>query len=187
MTEDSRRLFPLFRYHPFPVYTKAIEPQPITCPACGLASDYSYSFTAHPTDEDTEGAEERDVRVCPWCLHDGRAARRYPGVAFNDPPPAADIGDAARDELAYRTPSYVGFQEREWPVHHGDYCAFIGYVGWREIAPYAAELAVDLARLRRQLGWRKPELESWVNGASVQGYLFRCTTCGIHRLTFDLD
>ena len=40
---------------------------------------------------------------------------------------------------------------------------------------------------RVQWGRMKAELESWVNGASVQGYLFRCTTCGIHKLTFDLE
>jgi uncharacterized protein CbrC (UPF0167 family) len=176
----------MFRYHPFPVYTRAIQPQQITCSACGLVSNYSYAFAVYPDDEDTEG-EEREVRVCPWCLHDGSAARHYPDVVFTDPPMAAGVGDDARGELAHRTPTYASFQEQEWPVHHGDYCAFIGYAGWREVAPYAAELAADLARLRRTLGWRKPELESWVNGASVQGYLFRCTTCGVHRLTFDLE
>ena len=35
--------------------------------------------------------------------------------------------------------------------------------------------------------WRKTELESWLNGALVQGYHTRCTTRGIHRLTFDLE
>lgn len=181
MTEGSHRPFPMFRYHPFPVYTTAIQPQPITCPVCGKASDYSYPFMVY------SGAEEQEVGICPWCLHDGSAARHYPGIVFTDPPLASDVSDAARDELAHRTPTYASFQELEWPVHHADYCAFSGYVGWREIAPYAAELAADLTRLRHQLGWRKPELETWVNGTSVQGYLFRCTTCGTHRLTFDLE
>jgi uncharacterized protein CbrC (UPF0167 family) len=185
MGEHSRRPFPLFRYHPFPVYTKAIAQSPLTCPLCEQPSEYSYAFAAS-TVAGGPGEEEREIRVCPWCLHDGTAASRYPGLAFVDPP-AADAGAAARDELAHRTPGVASFQDLEWPAHHGDYCAFIGYVGWKEIAPYAGELGSDLARLRRELGWRKPELESWVNGASVQGYLFRCTTCGMHRLAFDLE
>lgn len=166
VADGARRPFPLFRYHPFPVYTKAITLQPITCPVCGQASEYSYAFV---TDSPNEDEGEREVQVCPWCLHGGAAARHFPGIVLTDPPAAPEIGDAARDELAHRTPGYASFQEKEWPVHHQDYCAFIGYVGWREIAPYAGELATDLARLRHQLGWRKPELESWVNGASVQG------------------
>jgi uncharacterized protein CbrC (UPF0167 family) len=60
-------------------------------------------------------------------------------------------------------------------------------LGWKHIHPYAAELAPDLARLRRRLGWVKSDLESWANGSSTQGYLFRCLTCGVHRLTFDQD
>ena len=148
-------------------------------------SEYSYPV-AVAVAEAGQDMQEREVRVCPGvCPTVPR--RALPGVTFADPEATADVAADARDELAYRTPTYVGFQDQEWPTHHGDYCAFIGYVGWREIAPYAGELAGDLARLRRQLGWRKPELESWVNGASVQGYLFRCTTCGIHRLTFDLE
>ncbi|HWE60887.1 MAG TPA: CbrC family protein, partial [Chloroflexota bacterium] len=87
MAEYRRRPFPIFRYHPFPVYTRAIEAQPITCPVCGEASAYSYAFTYAP-DADTE---EQEVRVCPWCLHDGSAARRYPGVTFVDPPPAPEV------------------------------------------------------------------------------------------------
>src|SRR5579871_2169640 len=149
--------FPLFRYHPFPVYTGAIEARAITCPVCGLASDYSYAFTL-----DADGAlDEREARVCPWCLHDGSAARRFPSMVGIDPPAAPDVDAAARDELAHRTPAIATFQEHEWPVHHGDYAAFIGYVGWKEIAPYARELAADLTRLRRALGWRKQEMESW--------------------------
>jgi uncharacterized protein CbrC (UPF0167 family) len=63
----------------------------------------------------------------------------------------------------------------------------MGYVGWKQIAPYAAELADDLAKLRRITKWVKADLEAWINGASVQGYIFRCLTCGKHRLTFDMD
>ena len=40
---------------------------------------------------------------------DGSAARRYPGGAFIDPPPSMEVGEAAREELAQRTPAYAGF------------------------------------------------------------------------------
>ena len=188
VNEPIRRRFPLFRYHPFPVYTESIKAVPITCPVCELPSDYSFAFMYHPAEDDlVDDKGEQEVRVCPWCLHDGSAARAYRGVTFNDPPVKPEVSEAARDELAYRTPTCYTWQDQEWPVHHGDYCAFIGYVGWKQIAPYAAELADALAKLRHQFGWKKAELEGWVNGASVQGYLFRCLTCGIHRLRVDQD
>ncbi len=186
MAENARRLFPQFRYHPFPIYTESFKAQPITCPVCNLDSEYSYHFVYFgPPEEELE--DELEVCVCPWCLHDGSAARAYPGLTFIDPPHSPEVSEEARDELAHRTPTYQGFQEIEWPVHHGDYRAFVAYAGWKEVLPYAKELASDLTQLRRGLGWGKAELESWVNGASVQGYLFRCTTCGIHKLLFDLE
>ena len=188
--EPVRRTFPLFRYHPFPVYTGSIKALAITCPVCGLPSEYSYEFVPDRPEDETlgdGGGAEQMVRVCPWCLHDGTAARRYPGTSFNDAPRAAGIPAPAREELEYRTPTYYTFQEKEWPTHHDDYCAFIGYAGWKEIAAYAAELAADLARLRRWTKWVKADLEAWKTGSSVQGYLFRCLTCGVHRLTVDMD
>lgn len=187
MEQPVRRPFPLFRYHPFPVYTGSIRPEAISCPICNLHSDYCYEFQYAPPDDEGGTAEERAVRTCPWCLHDGRAAGHYPGASFNDPPVAPGISQAAQDELAQRTPSYYTFQEMRWPVHHDDYCAFIGYVGWKEIAAYVGEMQGDLDELRRLTQWNKEELEHWPNGASVQGYLFRCLTCGVHRLTADME
>jgi len=187
LAESARRLFPQFRYHPFPIYTKAFDPTPITCPLCGLDSEYSYSFLSGVPKEGPENETDNEVRVCPWCLHEGSAARAYPGVTVIDPPASPEVSAEARDELAHRTPPYYGFQEIEWAVHHGDYCAFIAYAGWKEVLPYAKELASDITRLRRSMGWNKADLESLRNGASVQGYLFRCTTCGVHKLLFDLE
>ena len=185
--EQPVRPFPLFRYHPFPVYTGSIRPEVIVCPACGLPSDFCYEFTFAPPDDEGGVGEERPARTCPWCLHDGRAAAHFPGASFNDPPEAPGVSRVAHDELAWRTPTYSPFQEKLWPVHHDDYCAFIGYVGWKEIAAYAGEMRDDLDALCRWTRWDAAELERWPNGGSVQAYLFRCLTCGVHRLTADTE
>lgn len=36
--------------------------------------------------------------------------------------------------LLHRTPGYSGYQQKVWLSHCGDFCAFTGYVGWKEIA-----------------------------------------------------
>ncbi|MEH6978944.1 CbrC family protein [Bacillus pseudomycoides] len=40
-------------------------------------------------------------------------------------------------ELIHRTPGYGGWQQEYWLSHCNDFCAFIGYVEWEEIAHLA--------------------------------------------------
>jgi uncharacterized protein CbrC (UPF0167 family) len=131
------RPFPLFRYHPFPVYTGAIKAVAITCPVCALPGDFSYEFVPEADDEE----DGPPVRVCPWCLHDGSAARRFGDAIFTHAPHNPEVPIAAREELEHRTPTYYTFQEKEWPAHHGDFCAFMGYVGWKHIHPIRINLS----------------------------------------------
>ena len=37
------------------------------------------------------------------------------------------------DELIHRTPGYSGWQQEYWRAHCGDYCAYLGNVGAREL------------------------------------------------------
>ena len=37
------------------------------------------------------------------------------------------------DELIHRTPGYSGWQQEYWRAHCGDYCAYLGHVGAREL------------------------------------------------------
>ena len=37
------------------------------------------------------------------------------------------------DELIHRTPGYCGWQQEYWRAHCGDYCAYLGHVGAREL------------------------------------------------------
>ena len=72
MSEDARRPFPQFRYHPFPVYTKAIELQSIACPVYGHRSEYSYPVVVAVA-QAGQDMHEQDVRVSGVCA---TAARR---------------------------------------------------------------------------------------------------------------
>ena len=89
------------------------------------------------------------------------------------------------DELIHRTPGYSGWQQEYWRAHCGDYCAFLGYVGARELR------ALDV--LEEVLGdpmWneeQKDMIRESVNGGHLQCYLFQCLHCGKHLVWMDFD
>jgi uncharacterized protein CbrC (UPF0167 family) len=169
---------PRFKYHPDPLATGAIERDRTHCPVCDQERAYVYTGPSY--------GRQRVEGICPWCLADGAAAARF-GLEFTTPHSYA-LDVEAQDELLHRTPGYTPWQEQDWPDHHGDYCAFVGYVGWAEIAPLAADdLRADIDEMKRSLQLTQAEIEEWVNGSDLQGYLFRCLICGHHRLLYDLD
>ncbi len=84
----------------------------------------------------------------------------------------------------------MGWQQEEWLSHCGDFCAFAGYVGWKEIVDLGLEdeLKEDLENIKEQHGLTQKELEKrLVKHGHFQGYLFRCVVCSQHRLTADCD
>jgi uncharacterized protein CbrC (UPF0167 family) len=92
------------------------------------------------------------------------------------------------EELAFRTPGYCGWQQEQWLSHCGDFCAFVGYVGWKEIQDISDDLKEDISRVCEEMGLSEEEFQrSLTNGSSLQGYLFQCTKCGKHRLAIDCD
>ena len=95
--------------------------------------------------------------------------------------------DERLDELIHRTPGYHGWQQEYWRAHCGDYCAFLGYVGYKELEQMGIVDEVLDDTIWKE--WMKPEtmLRNMVDGGSVQGYLFRCLHCGKYRLWVDCD
>jgi uncharacterized protein len=177
---------PLFRFHPNAYDLGAFEAADGVCDACGERRALRYTSSIY--------ARERPGFVCPWCVADGTAARVFDGE-FSD---AAGIDDhslvdgvevatdaAEAEEVATRTPSYVSWQQEQWRAHCGRPCAFIGDIGAGELARYAHEpdFAADLDG---GLGWEPGLLRTHLTaGGDLAGYLFRCLTCGAHRLHVD--
>ena len=72
--------------------------------------------------------------------------------------------------------------------HCDEFCAFKGYVGWKEIKPFKDELEDDLEQIMDDFDYDEDELkENLVNGSGMQGYLFECLHCGKHRLHVDIE
>jgi hypothetical protein len=176
MERHDQALLPTFKYHPDPLATGMLRHQSTTCPVCQQVRAYVYVGPFY--------AEAHVEGICPWCIADGSAAATYQG-AFQDAAGCEEAAPEHLDELVHRTPGYVGWQQEVWLSHHNDFCAFVGYVGWREIASIASELAEDLERIKEIYGFSQARLERWTNNSDAQGYLFQCVVCGKHRLTTD--
>lgn len=164
---------PFFSYHPDPLKTGAIIEKDSVCQICNLNTKYVYTGSFYSVN---------DIEViCPWCISNGKVVERFEGEFQNQ----ASVDDGHTldqlDELTHRTPGYVAWQEAYWLRHCDDFCAFIGYVGWNEIKDITSELIDDI----EQSGFTLEELRGFVNGGSLQGYLFKCLKCGSHRIHLD--
>lgn len=182
-TPDS---LPQFRFHPNAYQLGAFEAVTGTCNACGKDRALRYARGFYAID--------RVDYICPWCVADGTAARVFDG-AFSDyfgiegvpRDPAAqatvDIDEAI--EVSERTPSYPSWQQEEWKSHCGRPCAFIGDIGAASLSDYLDEpdFAADV---NGGTGWDPSILRTALRaGGELAGYLFRCLTCGAHRLHVD--
>ena len=136
------------------------------------------AFRYHPNPLETGAFEESaDGVVCNCC---GKATHIFytnPFFSVNDP--------EKLDELIHRTPGYSGWQQEYWRAHCGDYCAFLGYVGARELRALGV-----LGDVLDDPMWdedQKEMIRESVNGGHLQCYLFQCLHCGKHLVWMDFD
>ena len=172
---------PDFKYHPDPIKTGVIEQEKTLCPVCNQEREYVYTgpFYNH----------QKAKGICPWCIKDGSAAKKYDGD-FQDIAGCEDVEKQEYiDELIHRTPGYRAFQQERWPSHCGDFCAFIGCVGWDEIKDIQDDsLKEEIESIKQNWGQTQEEFESSLKyRGSHQGYLFKCIHCGKYRLLDDND
>lgn len=172
--------FPKFKYHLDPIKSKVFIKGESICPVCNRINEYRYDLAFYAIEEVED--------ICPWCIADGSAAKKYDGM-FNDDTGCENVSNKEYlFELLYRTPSYAALQTEQWLSHCDDYCMFIEYVGWKEIKDIVDELKDDIERIKAKYRMSQEEFEKWlINDGSFQGYLFRCVNCGKHRLAVDMD
>lgn len=180
---DLKRL-PAFRFHPNAYDSNIFEDFDGVCEACNKprAMRYTASFYAM---EDVE-------YICPWCIADGTAARVFDGefcAAIDSIPGNStfsfEVYEAESLEVATRTPSYFSWQQEEWRSHCGRPCAFLGDIGANDLPQYLTEPEFS-ADVNSGLGWDPELLRSRLGKrGDLAGYLFRCLTCGAHRLHVD--
>jgi uncharacterized protein CbrC (UPF0167 family) len=170
---------PSFRYHPDPVATGVVKPATTQCPVCGQRRSHVYEGPFYTI--------ERVNGVCPWCIQDGSAARRYNGE-FQDAASCEPVDlPEYLDELLHRTPGYSGWQQEVWLSHCGDFCAFVGYPNWNQLEPLVDELTTDFQRTKGEMNLNDDEFVQSLRAGSLYAYLFKCLHCGNHRVAFDMD
>lgn len=181
--EKERRArlgLPSFRYHPDPLDTGAFErsKEGVVCDCCGKATNIFYTTPFF-------SVEDIDC-LCPECIASGEAAQKYNG-SFQDEYSLEDgVDDPEKlDELIHRTPGYSGWQQEYWRAHCGDYCAYLGRVGARELRALGV-----LDEVLDDPMWddeQKEMIQEAVNGGHLQCYLFQCLHCGKHLVWMDFD
>ena len=94
-------------------------------------------------------------------------------------------------ELTHITPSYCGWQQEIWVTHCDDFCAFVGYVGAKELKEMGVlEEVIENGSPEFSAEWSEEQIEiikNMVDGGHVQGYLFKCLHCGKYFLYYDVD
>ena len=124
--------------------------------------------------------------LCPECISSGEAARKYDGSFQDDCSVDDGVENPAQlDELTHRTPGYSGWQQEYWRAHCGDYCAYLGPVGARELR--ALGVLEDVLDDPMWDDEHKEMIQKSVNGGHLQCYLFQCLHCGKHLVWMDFD
>ncbi|MGY0653092.1 CbrC family protein [Luteimonas sp. A537] len=124
---------PSFPYHPNPIATGAIRSGPEVCVCCELARGYIYVGPVY-------SIKELGSSLCPWCIADGTAARRF-SASFSDSWSFSDVGlpVSVTDEVEHKTPGYDSWQGENWLQHCSDICEFHGDATVQDIQAAADE------------------------------------------------
>ncbi len=117
---------PTFRYHPDPLRTGVIKRGKEYCPCCGHVRDFFYGGPIY--------AIEEIENVCPWCIADGSAHRKF-DATFNDDAPLISAGLARSivELITTRTPGFTSWQQTDWLTCCDDACEFWGDASSEEV------------------------------------------------------
>jgi|SRR5690606_9778692 uncharacterized protein CbrC (UPF0167 family) len=177
----EKRALPFFRYHPNPEQTGVIVREEILCEACGKKSEYNYVGSIYCIPE--------IENLCPWCIKDGTAARKFDAEFQQSIDKSVDNKEAI-EELLKRTPGYFSWQGEYWPGHCNDFCAYLGKVDGAGLQKLLSQgdpvLEESVQKEAEQYRLTKEEFLEELN-IRIYGYLFQCLTCKGHILHTDLD
>ena len=171
------KALPVFRYHPDPLSTGAIEASEAECVACERSRGFIYVGPVYAEDEYEEA-------FCPWCIANGSAAETF-DVEFTDAGwgVPGDVPASVCDEIIHKTPGFESWQQGHWLYHCGDGCAFLGAVGRVDLDAHPEALEM-LMHEHDEDGWTPAQSSEYVDGLDADGdataYLFRCLVCGAH-------
>ena len=173
---------PTFTYHPDPIATGSIKPSDAMCVCCNQHRGFIYVCNTYCEEELVEA-------LCPWCIADGSAAKRFDAIFSDDSPLVqAGIPAAVVEEVTRRTPGYTSWQQDEWQCCCGDACEFHGDPSRAHLAamPQPLEEVISMTR------WTPDEWVEFVRNyqpgkMSVGIYHFICRHCKQARYGVDCN
>ncbi|MCW7460446.1 CbrC family protein [Leptospira bandrabouensis] len=167
---------PKFKYHPDPIKTGSIVPSDEICICCGQKSGYLY-FGPVYTEADIE------EQICPNCISNGLAHSKYKAeftdiAAVGDYGHWDDVSESIKEEISYRTPSFMGWQQERWWTHCNDAGIFLGRAGFEEIKEYGNQL---IEELKNECDINDVDWEEYFKALSIDdsptAYVFQCIHC----------
>ena len=170
---------PVFKYHPNPIETGAIESSDESCECCGMVRGFKAASTIYAVDE--------IETICPWCIADGSAASKFDGE-FSDSYPLLQDGikqDIVR-EVCERTPSFISWQQERWLSHCDDACEYLGDASKSDLLALSGEDLDDFLKNEYldKDAWNGI-LKNYEKGGNPAIYKFRCRFCGKNQYYMD--
>lgn len=174
---------PIFRFHSDPLASESIVESDVECICCKTAGGYVYSGPCWG-----EGDVDLDDHLCPWCIADGAAHRKF-GVTFTEEIQQWDseeeryvpvqLPPELEAEILHRTPGFNTWQSGYWLSCCGTPAVFLGYAGKVELLGKWAG-AYDAVLKETNYGpgenWNA-WLENLEKDGSPSAYIFRCSQC----------
>ncbi|WP_369780629.1 CbrC family protein [Streptomyces sp. R33] len=153
----------------------------MTCICCGRGRGYIYTGPVY-------AVEDLKDRLCPWCIASGSVAERFDahftaGTCLGDDVPLEVFSAVDR-----HTPGFPASQEPQWFFHCGEGAAYLGRVGFAELAAHPDALET-LRQETSGWGWPSDQVEHHLGSLDKDdhpAHLFRCRGCAIHLAYSDL-
>jgi uncharacterized protein CbrC (UPF0167 family) len=124
---------PVFKYHPDPISTGSVTQSDANCRCCGEIRGYIYTSSIYCS-------EDLENEICPWCIADGSAAKKFNATFCDDYPlNNAGIDASIIQEVTTKTPGYDTWQQDVWLTHCNDACAFLGDASKDDVLSIAIE------------------------------------------------
>jgi uncharacterized protein CbrC (UPF0167 family) len=166
---------PVFKYHPDPIATNSIVEADVKCSCCEQQRGFVYTGPVF-------AEEELADSICPWCIADGSAHERFNAEFTDSAGITSDSGEqvpsAVVEEVSYRTPGFIGWQQEHWVACCGDAAAFLGRAGRKELK---SKWVAAIPALRDEAGLTAEEWNDFANDLDAEksptAYVFRCLHC----------
>ena len=172
---------PSFRYHPDPIGSGSIAESGAICKSCGQAPGYIYTASVY-------SVEELDDALCPWCIADGSAHKKFDASFVDERAFAEGVPESAIAEISQRTPGYSSWQTEFWPGCCGDASAFLTPAGIAAIRQRQLEGVVMnyiVYEMEISGGAANHLLNSLDRDGGPTAYIFQCLHCSQYQVHID--